>query len=48
LVSLPYYSSMASAPAFSTQQDWRQIHLGRLLGHAMRLLKVIQVCILSH
>ena len=27
---------MASAPNFSTQQDWRQIHLGRLLGHAMR------------
>ena len=27
---------MASAPTFSTQQDWRQIHLGRLLGHAMR------------
>ena len=27
---------MASSPVFSHQQDWRQIHLGRLLGHAMR------------
>ena len=27
---------MASSPTFSTQQDWRQAHLGRLLGHAMR------------
>ena len=27
---------MASSPSFSTQQDWRQVHLGRLLGHAMR------------
>jgi DNA-binding MarR family transcriptional regulator len=27
---------MASLPTFSNQQDWRQIHLGRLLGHAMR------------
>ncbi len=27
---------MALTPTFSNQQDWRQIHLGRLLGHAMR------------
>jgi DNA-binding MarR family transcriptional regulator len=27
---------MASSPSFSNQQDWRQVHLGRLLGHAMR------------
>ncbi|WP_310644526.1 MarR family transcriptional regulator [Limnohabitans sp.] len=27
---------MAVTPAFSHPQDWRQTHLGRLLGHAMR------------
>lgn len=27
---------MATLLTFSNQQDWRQIHLGRLLGHAMR------------
>jgi DNA-binding MarR family transcriptional regulator len=27
---------MAIQPAFSHPQDWRQTHLGRLLGHAMR------------
>jgi DNA-binding MarR family transcriptional regulator len=35
-VSLPYYLPMAVTPAFSHPQDWRQTHLGRLLGHAMR------------
>ena len=27
---------MALQPAFTHPQDWRQTHLGRLLGHAMR------------
>jgi len=27
---------MTFTPTFSHQQDWRQVHLGRLLGHAMR------------
>jgi DNA-binding MarR family transcriptional regulator len=27
---------MAVKPAFTHPQDWRQTHLGRLLGHAMR------------
>jgi DNA-binding MarR family transcriptional regulator len=35
-VSLPYHLPMAVTPAFSHPQDWRQTHLGRLLGHAMR------------
>jgi DNA-binding MarR family transcriptional regulator len=35
-VSLPYYLRMAVKPPFSHPQDWRQTHLGRLLGHAMR------------
>jgi hypothetical protein len=35
-VSLPYYLQMAVNPTFSHPQDWRQTHLGRLLGHAMR------------
>ena len=34
LVSLPYHPAMPeSAPA---DPSWRQTHLGRLLGHAMR------------
>ena len=35
LVSLPYYMRM-SFNLLSSSQDWRQAHLGRLLGHAMR------------
>ena len=35
LVSLPYYIDM-SFNLLSSSQDWRQAHLGRLLGHAMR------------
>jgi DNA-binding MarR family transcriptional regulator len=35
LVSLPYYINM-SFNLLSSSQDWRQAHLGRLLGHAMR------------
>jgi len=27
---------MAAQAAFTHPQDWRQTHLGRLLGHAMR------------
>jgi len=39
---------MASAPAFSTQQDWRQIHLGRLLGHAMRRFDARVLHLMAH
>ena len=35
LVSLPYYIGM-SFNLLSSSQDWRQAHLGRLVGHAMR------------
>ena len=39
---------MASAPTFSTQQDWRQIHLGRLLGHAMRRFDARVLHLMAH
>jgi DNA-binding MarR family transcriptional regulator len=39
---------MASSPAFSTQQDWRQIHLGRLLGHAMRRFDARVLHLMAH
>lgn len=35
MVSLPYHLAMNDAPTASPP-DWRQTHLGRLLGHAMR------------
>ena len=39
---------MTSAPAFSNQQDWRQIHLGRLLGHAMRRFDARVLHLMAH
>jgi DNA-binding MarR family transcriptional regulator len=37
MVSLPYYLAMAKLEDHaSLHPDWRQAHLGRLLGHAMR------------
>lgn len=39
---------MASSPTFSIQQDWRQIHLGRLLGHAMRRFDARVLHLMTH
>jgi DNA-binding MarR family transcriptional regulator len=39
---------MTSQPAFSSQQDWRQIHLGRLLGHAMRRFDARVLHLMAH
>ena len=37
IVSLPYYLRMTEmAPVTPAEDAWRQTHLGRLLGHAMR------------
>lgn len=38
MVSLPYYINMPETPESHAARhpDWRQAHLGRLLGHAMR------------
>lgn len=37
IVSLPYYLHMTEiAPVTPAEDAWRQTHLGRLLGHAMR------------
>ena len=36
LVSLLYYLDMAETPATLPDDRWRQSHLGRWLGHAMR------------
>jgi DNA-binding MarR family transcriptional regulator len=48
MVSLPYYLDMPSTPTFSTQRDWRQIHLGRLLGHAMRRFDTRVLHLMAH
>ena len=39
---------MASVPTFSSPQDWRQIHLGRLLGHAMRRFDARVLHLMAH
>jgi DNA-binding MarR family transcriptional regulator len=39
---------MSTTPTFSTQQDWRQIHLGRLLGHAMRRFDARVLHLMAH
>jgi DNA-binding MarR family transcriptional regulator len=39
---------MASSPTFSAQQDWRQVHLGRLLGHAMRRFDARVLHLMAH
>ena len=39
---------MASSPSFSNQQDWRQVHLGRLLGHAMRRFDARVLHLMAH
>ncbi len=60
MVSLPYYLGMLnhrtkhtpatrSKPAPSTpHQDWRQAHLGRLLGHAMRRFDERVLYLMAH
>ena len=39
---------MASSPTFSNQHDWRQAHLGRLLGHAMRRFDARVLHLMAH
>jgi DNA-binding MarR family transcriptional regulator len=39
---------MAVLPTFSAQQDWRQAHLGRLLGHAMRRFDARVLHLMAH
>jgi len=39
---------MASSPDFPTPQDWRQVHLGRLLGHAMRRFDASVLHLMAH
>ena len=60
MVSLPYYLDMLnhrtkhtpatrSKPApSSAHQDWRQAHLGRLLGHAMRRFDERVLYLMAH
>ncbi len=48
MVNLPYHLRVASSPAFSAQQDWRQIHLGRLLGHAIRRFDARVLHLMAH
>jgi DNA-binding MarR family transcriptional regulator len=39
---------MAKFHALSSPQDWRQIHLGRLLGHAMRRFDARVLHLMAH
>ncbi len=39
---------MVSRPTQTTHQDWRQIHLGRLLGHAMRRFDARVLHLMAH
>jgi DNA-binding MarR family transcriptional regulator len=39
---------MASSRDFPTPQDWRQVHLGRLLGHAMRRFDARVLHLMAH
>ena len=39
---------MAKSQALSSPQDWRQIHLGRLLGHAMRRFDARVLHLMAH
>ena len=39
---------MAVKPPFSHPQDWRQTHLGRLLGHAMRRFDARVLHLMAH
>ena len=39
---------MASAPHSPTPHDWRQAHLGRLLGHAMRRFDARVLHLMAH
>ena len=49
LVSLPDNSSMPDSPLPSPAEDgWRQTHLGRLLGHAMRRFDARVLQLMAH
>ena len=39
---------MAPTPTFTPPQDWRQVHLGRLLGHAMRRFDARVLHLMAH
>jgi DNA-binding MarR family transcriptional regulator len=49
LVSLIYYRPTMTDSAFSIDHDaWRQTHLGRLLGHAMRRFDERVLALMAH
>jgi DNA-binding MarR family transcriptional regulator len=49
LVSLIYYQSRMTEMAFPIDHDtWRQTHLGRLLGHAMRRFDERVLALMAH
>jgi DNA-binding MarR family transcriptional regulator len=47
LVSLPYHFEVAKNPP-TPHQDWRQAHLGRLLGHALRRFDERVLYLMAH
>jgi DNA-binding MarR family transcriptional regulator len=48
LVSLPYHFKVTETPASSSDDGWRQTHLGRLLGHAMRRFDARVLYLMAH
>jgi DNA-binding MarR family transcriptional regulator len=48
LVSLDDHFSMTETPPPNSLDDWRQTHLGRLLGHAMRRFDERVLTLMAH
>jgi DNA-binding MarR family transcriptional regulator len=48
LVSLPYHFRVTEIPASLPEDGWRQTHLGRLLGHAMRRFDERVLYLMAH
>jgi DNA-binding MarR family transcriptional regulator len=48
LVSLPYHFRVTEIPASPPEDGWRQTHLGRLLGHAMRRFDERVLYLMAH
>src|SRR6218665_504590 len=48
MVSLLYHLPMAASPLPTDSDTWRQTHLGRLLGHAMRRFDERVLTLMAH
>ena len=48
MVSLPYHFGVTQTPISLPDDGWRQTHLGRLLGHAMRRFDARVLSLMAH